>query len=191
MRAEHAPAAAQSRVRFDSRFINIECIAGPNRTRLYTALHWVPNHTSVKRDGDQMKGSRDVRITDEQTCFIVRLKKSRYIFLGQFSSKCIVNSLSFLCFWKRLNSKHQQHFEGTVNLDLSLVHQRTAVVRVCEVVMLKSTSLCPSAPSQFKPGMSFPPAAARQLPHRPAHTPAPCGFTAAPTCWASSCPHFL
>lgn len=183
MRAEHAPAAAQSRVRFHSRFINIECIAGPNCTRLDTALHCVPNNTSVKRDGDQMKGSQDVRITDGQTCFIVRWRKSRYIFFGTVLIEVYHKQFEFFsCFWKRLNSKHQQHFEGTVNLDLSLIHQRTAVVRVCEVVMLKSTSLCPSAPSQFQPGTSFPPAAARQLPHRPAHTPAPCGFTAAPTC---------
>ena len=72
MRAEHAPAAARSGARFDSRFINIECIAGPNCTSLDTALHMVLNNTSVKHDEDQMKGSQDVTINDRQTCFSVR-----------------------------------------------------------------------------------------------------------------------
>lgn len=101
MRAEHARAAAQSRVRFHSRFINIECIAGPNCTRLDTALHCVPNNTSVKRDGDQMKGSQDVRKTDGQTCFIVRWRKSRYIFFGTVLIEVYHKQFEFFMFLEK------------------------------------------------------------------------------------------
>lgn len=69
--------------------------------------------------------------------------------------------------------EHQQGIKGkytfNLNHELSLVHKRTEVVEVLEVMMLKATSVCLTAASlSGSRPCSFPPAAACQLPPCPA-----------------------